>query len=58
LNAWVSIVALVGWLVLALGSYRAHRIGAKKTVVLALAWISIFLFVAAVFAAVSPGGRP
>jgi len=54
LNPWVSLVALAGWLVLALGSYRAHRIGAKKTVVLALAWISIFLLVAAVFSAVSP----
>jgi hypothetical protein len=57
-TAWVSGVALVGWLVLARGSFRAHRVGAKKTVVLALAWVSIFLLVAGVFSIVSPGGRP
>jgi hypothetical protein len=57
-NQWVSLVAVAGWLVLALSAYRAHQVGAKKTIVLALAWIAIFLLVAAVFAAVSPGGRP
>jgi hypothetical protein len=57
-NQWVSLIAVSGWLVLALGAYRAHRVGAKKTIVLALAWIAIFLLVAAVFAVVSPGGRP
>lgn len=50
--AWVSIIALVGWLILAASSYRAHRIGAKKTVVMALAWGAIFLFIAAFFSAV------
>ena len=39
MNAWVSIIALVAWLVLALSALRAHRIGAKQTVVMALAWI-------------------
>ena len=58
MNQWVSLVAVAGWLVLALSAYRAHRVGAKKTVVLAPAWIAIFLLAAAVFAAVSPGGRP
>ena len=58
MNQWVSIVAMAGWLVLALSAYRAHRVGAKKTIVLALAWIAIFLLAAAVFAAVSPVGRP
>ena len=58
MNQWVSIVAMAGWLVLVLSAYRAHRVGAKKTIVLALAWIAIFLLIAAVFAAVSPGGRP
>ena len=52
MNEWVSIVALVGWLVLALGSYRARRVGARKTVVLALTWGAIFLFVAMIFGAV------
>ena len=48
-GSWVSIVALLGWLILALGAYRSHRIGAKKTVVLALIWGSLFLGVAFFF---------
>ena len=56
--AWVSIIALTGWLVLAASAFRAQRVGAGKTVVMALAWISIFFLVAAVFSAVSPGGGP
>jgi hypothetical protein len=57
-NAWVSIIALTGWLVLALGSFRAHRVGAGKTVVMALAWGAIFFLVAAVFAVVGPEPSP
>jgi hypothetical protein len=57
-TAWVSIIALVGWLVLAIGSYRAHRIGAGKTLVMALAWLSIFFLVGAVFSAVAPEQSP
>jgi hypothetical protein len=52
---WVSIVALLGWLVLAAGSYRARRVGAGKTLVLALAWASIFFLAAAIFSQVAPG---
>lgn len=51
--ALVSIISLLGWLVLALGAYRAHRIGAKQTLVMALMWGAIFLLVAAVFSAAS-----
>ena len=58
MNQWVSIVALLAWLFLAVGALRAHRIGAKKTVVLVLAWVSIFFLVAAVFSAVSPEQAP
>ena len=50
--AWVSIIALLGWLVLAFGALRAHRIGARRMIVMGLAWGAIFLFVAAMFAAV------
>ena len=57
-TAWVSIIALSGWLVLALSSYRAHQVGAGKTLVMALAWISIFFLVAAVFSAVAPEQSP
>lgn len=48
---WVSLIALTGWLILALGSYRAHRIGAGKTLVMVMAWLAIFLLVVGIFAA-------
>ena len=49
---WVSLIALSGWLVLAMGSYRAHRIGAGKTTVMATAWLAIFLLVTGIVVAV------
>ena len=55
---WLSVVALTGWLVLALGALRAQRVGAGKTVVMVLAWLAIFLLVAGVFALVAPEMRP
>jgi hypothetical protein len=55
---WVSIIALSGWLILALSSYRAQRVGARKTVVMALAWVSIFFLLAAIFSAVAPPPTP
>jgi hypothetical protein len=48
----VSIVALAGWLVLALSAYRSHQISGRKTLMYVLVWTSIFLAVALVFAAV------
>jgi hypothetical protein len=48
---WVSLIALIGWLVLAFGSYRAHRVGAGKTVVMATAWLAIFLLVTGIVVA-------
>jgi len=48
---WVSLIAMSGALALALSSYRAHQVGAGKTMVMVLAWIAIFLLVAAVFTA-------
>ena len=56
--AWVSIIALFGWLVLALSSFRAHRVGAGKTLVMGLAWLSIFFLVAAVFSVIAPEQSP
>lgn len=50
---WVSLVSLLGFLVLALAALRAHRLDARKAVVYALIWGSIFLAVAAVFGAVA-----
>jgi hypothetical protein len=51
-SGWVSLIALTGWLVLALGSYRAHRVGAGRTVVMATAWLAIFLLLTGIFAAI------
>jgi hypothetical protein len=48
----VSIVALAGWLILALSAYRSHRMSGRKTLTYVLAWASIFLAVSLLFAAV------
>ncbi|MFB0611398.1 hypothetical protein [Aurantiacibacter poecillastricola] len=48
----VSIIALLGWLVLALGAYRSHQISASKTIRTILIWGCIFLGVALVFTAI------
>ena len=45
----VSLIALLGWLVLAVGAFRAHRIGARRMITYALIWGSIFLAIAFVF---------
>ena len=49
---WISIIALVGWLVLALSAYRSHRLSGKTMLVQALVWATIFLAVALAFNAV------
>jgi hypothetical protein len=49
---WVSVVALLGWLVLSASALRARQLNARKAVVYALIWAAIFLAVAAVFGAV------
>lgn len=51
---WLSLVALTACLVLAVAAYRGQRVGARKSLVLALAWGGIFLLVAGVFTAVGP----
>jgi hypothetical protein len=53
-NNWVSLIAVAGWLVLAVGALRAHRVGARKMVTLSLTWLAIFVLVTALF--VSAGG--
>jgi hypothetical protein len=47
----VSIIAMAGWLILALSAYRSHRISGRKTLTYVLIWASIFLAVAFVFRA-------
>lgn len=46
--SWVSLIALIGWLVLAVGSFRAHQVSGKKTLLMATAWLGIFLLVTGV----------
>lgn len=48
----ISLVALGGWLILAISALRARRLNAGKAVVYGLIWGAIFLAVAALFAAV------
>ena len=52
--SWISLVALAGWLVLALSAWRARRVNARKTVVYALIWGAIFFAEAAAFVAIGP----
>ena len=47
----LSIIAMIGWLVLAAGAFRAHRVGARQAVVMALMWGAVFMAAAAVFGA-------
>jgi hypothetical protein len=51
-NGWISLIALTGWLVLALSSWRAHRVGAGKTLVMATAWLAVFLLITGIFMAI------
>lgn len=55
---WVSIIALFGSLVLATSALRGHRIGFSKAMIMACAWLAIFLLVAAVFAAARGASLP
>lgn len=47
--ATVQIVALIGWLVLALSAFASFRLDWKKSVRMALVWIAIFGGVALAF---------
>jgi len=53
-DRWISIVAVTAWLVLSLSALRAHRIGARRGIVMVLAWFAIFMFVAVLFATARP----
>ena len=46
---WVSIIAMLGWLVLVAGAYRSHQVNMGKTIRMALIWASIFVGVALIF---------
>ena len=48
---WVSLIAVVGWLILAVGALRARQVGARKLVTLTVVWLAIFVVIALLFAA-------
>nr|WP_166176596.1 hypothetical protein [Altererythrobacter segetis] len=50
---WVSVIALLGWLVLSFSAFRVRQLNAGRTVVYALIWGAIFLAAAAIFGAVT-----
>lgn len=49
---WVSLIALVGWLILVASAFRAQRIDTRKTLMMALAWATVFLLVTVAFVAI------
>jgi hypothetical protein len=51
--SWVSLIALVGWLILLVGAFRARRVVGRKMLVMALTWGAIFLLVTAIISATS-----
>jgi len=48
-TGWVSIVALLGWIVLAISAFASFRLSWSKALQLGLVWLAIFagLFVLA-----------
>ena len=44
--AIISLVSMVGWLVLMIGSYRSHQVPKGTTFRNAMIWIGVFLAVA------------
>ncbi|WP_340587739.1 hypothetical protein [Erythrobacter alti] len=50
---WVSIIAMLGWLVLVAGAYRSYQVDTSKTIRMALIWASIFAAVAFVFSIIN-----
>jgi hypothetical protein len=53
-NGWVSLIALLGWLVLSFSALRARRIGARSAVTMGLVWLAVFALATAVFAGLAP----
>jgi len=50
---WVSIIAMLGWLILVAGAYRSYQVDTSKTIRMALIWASIFAAVAFVFSIIN-----
>ena len=46
--ALVSLISLLGWLVLMIGSWRSHRVSRSATIRMVLIWVGIFLAITVV----------
>lgn len=51
----VQIVALVGWLVLAVGAFASYKLSWGKAARMALTWLGIFLGIYVLFSLVQGG---
>ena len=51
-SSWVSVIALLGWLVLAGSALRARQLNARKAILYALIWGAVFFAAAAIFTAI------
>lgn len=49
----VAIISVLGWLVLAIGGYRSHRVSGRKTLLMAAAWLGIFIVLFVIVSALS-----
>ena len=50
---WVSIIAMIGWLILVVSAYRSYRVDTAKTIRMALTWAAIFTGAALFFTLVT-----
>lgn len=55
---WLRIVYLLAALGLVLGTWRAHRRGGRRTLVMVLAWICIFMIAAGIAAYIDEWANP
>lgn len=47
--AWVQIVALAGWLILAASAFASYRLNWSRTIRMALIWAGIFVAMGLLF---------
>ena len=55
---WLRIIYLLAALGLMLGTWRAHRLGGRRTLVMVLAWICIFMIAAGIAAYIDDWAHP
>lgn len=40
-TAWIAIISVLGWLILAVAGLRAQRLGGRRVIYLGLIWLAI-----------------